>query len=221
MNLTIKTLDPAAMRKPFAGDWSWISPDELLVTVPDYGRQETSALILALREVVEAFLCRRDGVTTREGKEASKTYRQRQIATAIERELTIALSVKWEEHNKWVINIGRELERLDNHNELNKSALLRHGSRYWAELHLYALRVDSQVLPARDLRYWLDFWVAGIPFEGCPCEKHLKDYMEQTPPDFGNLFEWTVLLHNSVNQRIGKPTFATASAKLFWENKQF
>jgi hypothetical protein len=141
--------------------------------------------------------------------------------TAIERELAIALSVKWEEHNKWVISVGRELGRIDHQNELNKSALLRHGSRYWAELHLYALRVDSQVLPARDLRYWLDFWIAGLPFDGCPCEQHLFEYISENPPSYADFFAWGVNLHNAVNERIGKPVIAVEDARKLWQTRTF
>jgi len=236
MRIEIKTVDPSAMRYPTAGDWEWLPDGALMLKVPEYGGRDVSVLLVALHEMVEAFLCKRDGITDEQvtkfdtdnpkleepGDDPGAPYhRQHVIAMALEREAALATSTDWETHDKWVFDVGNEVERIEQRGELQKSRILMEGARHWAELHLYGLRIDRQVAPVADIRYWLDFWIAGLPFDGCPCEAHLKQWVSENPPDYGHLFEWGVSLHNAVNERIGKPIIDVAGARKLWETRTF
>jgi hypothetical protein len=234
MKIEIKSIDPASMRYPTAGDWEWLPDGSLLVTVPNYGGQELSGLLVAIHEIVEAVLCRRDGITDEEvtrfdtenptieepGDEPAAPYhKQHVIAMAIERDAAIAWGIDWDKHNQWVTDAGNEVERLEKAGELGKSRILREGSRFWAELHLYGLRADDACIPFGDMRYWLDAWLSSLPFDGCPCEAHLKEWMANNPPTFGEFFAWGVRLHNAVNERIFKPQISVENARTLWCKK--
>jgi hypothetical protein len=236
MRIEIKTVDPSAMRYPTAGDWEWLPDGALMLKVPEYGGNDVSVLLVAIHEMVEAYLCKRDGISDEEvtkfdtdnpkleepGDDPRAPYhRQHMVSMALEREAAIATSTDWATHDKWVFDVGNEVERIEQRGDLRKSRILLEGARHWAELHLYTLRVDSQVVPANDLRYWLDFWISGLPFDGCPCEHHLREYISQNPPDYGNFFAWGVGLHNAVNDRIGKPTITVEDARKLWQTRTF
>jgi hypothetical protein len=224
------------MRYPTAGDWEWLPDGALMLKVPEYGGRDVSVLLVAIHEMIEAYLCKRDGVTdeqvTRFDVENPKLdepgddprapyHRQHVVAMALEREAAIATSTDWATHDKWVMDAGNEVERIEQRGELQKSKILMHGARYWSELHLYSLRADETCLPFGDLRYWLDAWIAALPFDGCPCEAHLKEYVALNPPDFGSFFAWGVHLHNAVNERIGKKVIGVADARKLWETRTF
>jgi hypothetical protein len=236
MRIEIKTVPPAAMRYPTAGDWEWLPDGALKLTVPDYGTSDESALLVAIHEMVEAFLCKRDGVTDEEvtrfdtenpkleepGDDPLAPYhKQHTVAMAIERDGAIGFGVDWHKHNQWVTNAGNEVERLWYAKELQQSRILMQGPRYWAELHLYAMRVDDQAIPLQDVRYWLDDWMRSLPFDGCPCEKHLKEWVSENPPTYIEFFHWTVNLHNAVNERLFKPTLSVADSRKLWESRLF
>lgn len=236
MRIEIKTVDPSAMRYPTAGDWEWLPDGALMLKVPEYGGNDVSVLLVAIHEMIEAYLCKRDGVTDEEvtafdignpkleepGDDPRAPYHhQHMISMALEREAAIATSTDWDTHNKWVFDVGNEVERIEQRGDLRKSRILLEGARHWAELHLYSLRIDSQVVPASDIRYWLDFWIAALPFDGCPCEQHLKEYISDNPPCFADFFAWGVRLHNAVNDRIGKPTIEVEEARKLWQTRTF
>ena len=51
------------------------------------------------------------------------------------------------------------------------------------------------------------------------CEKciiHYKKFMIDNPPDFTDLFGWTVKLHNSVNEMRGESTFTREESLNYW-----
>lgn len=236
MRIEIKTVDPSAMRYPTAGDWEWLADGALMLKVPEYGGRDVSVLLVGIHEMVEAFLCKRDGITDEQvtafdtdnpkleepGDDPAAPYhRQHVVAMALEREAAIATSTDWETHDKWVFDVGNEVERIEQRGELQKSRILMQGARYWAELHLYSLRADATCIPFGDMRYWLEAWVASLPFDGCPCEAHLKEWMALNPVDFGEFFAWGVCLHNAVNDRIGKSSIDVAGARKLWETRTF
>ena len=73
----------------------------------------------------------------------------------------------------------------------------------WKELHCRALAY----LPMDGEKKWFDSFVKSLP---CPdCQSHFELIVKQNPPDFTSrpaFFEWTVLIHNKVNQALGKNT---------------
>jgi hypothetical protein len=234
MRVEIKTVDPAAMRYPTAGDWEWLPDGGLMLKIPEYGGRDVSVLLVAIHEMIEAYLCKRDGVTDEEvtkfdtdnplleepGDDPRAPYhKQHMVAMALEREAAIATSTDWATHDKWVFDVGNEVERIEKRGELGRSRILRDGARYWAELHLFGIRAHK--VPAMDVRYWVDSWLHALPFDGCPCEKHLTEYMALNPVDTLNFFEWGVNLHNSVNERIGKPQISAEDARKLWETRTF
>ena len=101
MRVEIKTVDPAAMRYPTAGDWEWLPDGALLLKIPEYGGRDVSVLLVAIHEMIEAYLCKRDGITDEQvtkfdtdnpkleepGDDPAAPYhRQHVVAMALERE---------------------------------------------------------------------------------------------------------------------------------------
>lgn len=229
----MKIVEPAAMRYPTAGDWEWLPDGALKLTVPGYGTQEEGALLILLHELVEAYLCRRDGISDEAvtkfdvenplleepGDDPAAPYhRQHMIAMAIEKEAAIALSVDWDAHNEWVVRAGNEVERLDKLGELKQSGLLVLGPACWAELHLYALRTEGKGRYHND---WFAAWYSDIPFGNCPCKEHADKWLLENPIDNSDFFAWTIRMHNAVSERIGKNTLSVEDARRLWQNRIF
>ena len=233
MRVEIKTIDPALIRYPTAGDWQWLADGALQVTMPDYGGQDQSALLVALHELVEAWLCKRDGVTDQEvtkwdtdnpaleepGDDPRAPYHiQHQAAMLTEKTVAMAFGADWDAHNQWVINAGNEVERIFNRGDTRVSRIMVDGPRYWAELHMYALRHEGKL---RALHVWFLDWMADLPFDGCPCKEHLDAFLAASPPDYTRFFDWTIKLHNAVNERLGKPIIDPIGARQLWINRLY
>ena len=133
----------------------------------------------------------------------------------VEKIVCEAMQIPWEDHQRWVENAANEVDRNLATGRVTPKITLE-GSRFWAELHIFALRHEGQ-----DSTDWLADWAANIPFEGCPCEDHLYDFIEKNPPDWDNFFSWTVDLHNAVNARVGKLTIDHGQAKELWMTRSF
>jgi len=231
MNIIIKSIDPAAQRYVTTGDWIWLPDGTLQVFVPDYGN-DNSAMLVALHEVVEAWLCRHDGIDEKVVSdwdiahpdaeepaevEGSPYMDQHSIATQVELKMCAGLGMDWNNHNRWVQNAGDEVER-----QLTSGVpiarITKEGSRYWAELHLFAMRVSGENYCHE---FWLHEWIKSLPFDGCPCEEHLKEFMRNNPPDWSDFFGWSVRLHNAVNDRIGRPVIEVDAARELWSSRSF
>jgi hypothetical protein len=52
----------------------------------------------------------------------------------------------------------------------------------------------------------------------CPaCAMHFRDLLETFPfENASDKFEWSVLLHNKVNERLGKPVMSVGKAREVW-----
>jgi hypothetical protein len=230
MKIELKSVDPNVIRYSTCGDWEWLPGDHLKVTVPDYGSQEDSAFLVALHEMVEAWLCKKAGILESDvskwdidhpeleepgDHEDAPYHEQHKVATEIEKMVAAAMKKNWDGHNKWVGNAADEVDRT--HNDIPKTPqILAKGARFWAELHLYGLRHTG-----KNSSGWFNDWVSAIPFDDCPCKKHLKEYLEENPPEWNRFFDWGVELHNAVNFRIGRPTVDIENAKELWENRLF
>jgi hypothetical protein len=78
---------------------------------------------------------------------------------------------------------------------------------HWAELH-----TKTDATPE-----WLEDWIARIP-SGCGCGESFDSILLRVPPRFGeDWFEWTVQIHNAVNQKLGKPEMTINEAKARWQ----
>lgn len=233
MRIEIKTVDPSAMRYPTAGDWEWLPDGALMLTVPEYGGNDVSVLLVAIHEMIEAYLCKRDGITDEmvtkfdtdnplleePGDDLAAPYhKQHVIAMAIEKDCATATRTDWKAHDNWVFDVGNEVERIEKRGELRKSRILLEGARHWAELHLFALRGDKK---RRHIANWFLDWYGDLPFDGCPCKEHADLWINKNPPDFLNFFSWSVRFHNAVNERIGKPQIEIEAARKLWQTRTF
>jgi len=226
--ITLKNIDPVAMRYATTGDWEWLPNSHLKCSVADYGNED-GAFLVNLHELVEAWLCNKAGIREDEVSKFDVTncdlkepgdspeapyYHQHLAATQIERIACQAAGIDWEEHNNWVQRAGDEVERKQGD---EVPAILLNGPRFWAELHLLGLRHRS----GKNMTGWLNDWRDSIPFNGCPCKEHLDEWMSENPPDWNRFFEWGIDLHNAVNMRIGKPTMDVENAKELWMQRHF
>ncbi len=84
----------------------------------------------------------------------------------------------------------------------------------WNELHLRALEYKGN-----DTIFINNFGKKIPRFTtGCKCKEHWVKWVKANPPTFGpKYFDWTVRIHNSVNQKLGKPTYTTSEAKAFYQ----
>lgn len=75
----------------------------------------------------------------------------------------------------------------------------------WRQLHSYHTLVKQwNVLEAM---IWLERWEECLP-PNCPCREHWKEAKLAVPPDFSspeNFYQWTIQIHNYVNEQLGKP----------------
>jgi len=85
------------------------------------------------------------------------------------------------------------------------------GPRLWGVLHTLCL--TGTITPE-----FVQEFAHIIP---CPsCAMHFRDLLEAFP--FENAldkFEWSVLVHNQVNERIGKPTISVQKARDVWSRR--
>ena len=228
MRIEIKAIDPVSIRYETCGDWRWLPDGALQVLVPNYGNNTRSELLVALHELVEAWLCREakiseESVTAFDianldleepGDSTEAPYHEQHVvATEIEKEMALALRRDWDDHEDWVTKSAAEVSR---NIDTPEPEIMKHGPRFWAELHLFALRHRGK--PAQG---WLDLWIDAIPFDGCPCKDHLRDFLRKNPPDWSNFFEWSVNLHNAVNARTGKLTIPVEKARELWTLRIF
>ena len=124
MQITIETIPHENQRYPTVGDWLFVEPNHLRIRVSELGDWRKEAAVI-VHELVEAILCRNDGVSEEEVDEfdmgrlawlkerginpslagepgdhgAAPYHRQHCIATAVERMLIAALGVPWAEYD--------------------------------------------------------------------------------------------------------------------------
>ena len=235
MRIEIKSIDPAAIRYSTCGDWQWLPDGSMKVSVPDYANRNSEFLV-ALHEMVEAWLCRKDHITEAEvsswdmnnpeleepGDSKNAPYHhQHMVAMNVERIVCEAMKIPWEDHQRWVENAANEVDRNLATGRATPKITLE-GSRFWAELHIFALRAENLHSTNNfENESWLNEWAAANPFEKCPCEEHMYDFIEKNPPDWEEFFEWTVDFHNAVNARIGKLTMDHGLARELWTTRSF
>ena len=230
MKIEIKSVDPFAIRYSTCGDWRFLPDGTLQVFVPEYGGQDDSAFLVALHEMVEAWACKKAGITEEEvsawdianpeleepGDNKNAPYRREHaLAMRIEMEVCKHLGIDWERHQRWVENSANEVDRAHATKPSDQITPLN-ISRYWAELHLFALRHKGT-----DDTIWFEQWASALNFGDCPCAEHFRKYVSENPPVWQDLFAWSVHLHNDVNERIGKPTISVENAHSVWSKRTF
>jgi len=124
MKITIETIPHAALRYPTVGDWSLHGNGDIQIRVSEMGDWRKEAAV-AVHELVEALLCRNDGVSQSAvnafdvGYESVRPpmgipgwdmpepgdaptapyHRQHCFATAVERMLIAAMGLSWAEYD--------------------------------------------------------------------------------------------------------------------------
>lgn len=115
--ITITQIDDAEFRYDTLGDWEYDDgPDGLVarISVPTFGRESNyAAWLIAVHELVELFLCTRQGVTQQAADEFHAAhpdsdeygdeadcpyYEQHQVADAVEKLLCSAIGVGWKDY---------------------------------------------------------------------------------------------------------------------------
>lgn len=90
----------------------------------------------------------------------------------------------------------------------------KYYSHLWAVIHLSGLNFNKN--SDSEIEY-TNFYSSICNILGCDkCIIHYKQFMIDTPPDFDDLFGWTVKLHNSVNDMRGDPTFTREESLKYW-----
>ena len=130
MEIKIRSTPQSEIRSKQSGDW-WYSDNSIRVNVLDSMPPE-SQLAVAVHELVEAYLCRTNGITDQvvcafddqyekerdEGKHGpaeepgddprSPYLNEHRAATRVERAVCQALEVSWTEHEENIMNSAHE-----------------------------------------------------------------------------------------------------------------
>ena len=113
------------LRYPTTGDWQFNEDGHLHVTVAVHEKNDRSAFLVALHEMVEAFLCKEAGIEEEAvsafdiahldlpepGEHPDAPYReQHAVATEVEKIVARALGRDWDDHEDWVAAAGDAVE---------------------------------------------------------------------------------------------------------------
>jgi hypothetical protein len=125
MKITLRTQAPECLRYPTCGDWLFNKDGHLHVTVAEHEKNDRSAFLVALHEMVEAYLCKEAGI---EEEAVSKWdidnpaleepgdhpdapyHKEHMVATQVEKIVAEALGHDWNDHNDWVQAAGDAVE---------------------------------------------------------------------------------------------------------------
>ena len=89
------------------------------------------------------------------------------------------------------------------------SQLSKDGPKHWRELH-----TQRNLTPE-----WFADWLSRIPNYGCSCRSEFKTILERIPVRYDDFFEWSVEVHNAVNEKLGKPIFELSEAMKRYERE--
>jgi hypothetical protein len=126
MRIILESIPPKEIRYSTCGDWRFEDDGTLVVNVPLFENNDDSAFLVALHELVEAWLCRRDGVTEEEVSAWDKNnpaleepgdsknapyHRQHSYAMLIEKTLCKLMRKNWAQHQRWVEDSANAVDR--------------------------------------------------------------------------------------------------------------
>ncbi len=104
---------------------------------------------------------------------------------------------------------------MDKNNLKICSSMKKDGPGIWFSMHIMAL-FAKDIITAKAAVYILYKIIERI--RGKDCRKQAKEYIIRYPPDFKNLFKWTVTFHNSVNKRLDKKIYTIREAEKLYYN---
>ena len=98
------------------------------------------------------------------------------------------------------------------------------GTHLWIGLHYIALGYPATPSISDKMNYKYFFENLDKVLPCGKCADHYKANVKNTPIDNymdspGKLFEWTVIMHNAVNQILGKPTITLEEASAIYTLK--
>jgi hypothetical protein len=99
-----------------------------------------------------------------------------------------------------------------------REALEVAGRRLWAELHRWAIAFRGG---PQEAARWLQEFAGKVPQAGCGCRAEWDADIDRNPPPQDHpeeLFEWTVVVHNVVNLKLGKPQVSLQEARDLWSS---
>jgi hypothetical protein len=103
----------------------------------------------------------------------------------------------------------------------NVQTVIPWGHEYWKFIHIMALQVDKGIckFTERNVSWLLNTVDDMIPCN--MCKGSIKKFMTQTPfypyYESGNLFDWTMLLHNDINNKRGVDIVDSTDLYKKWE----
>lgn len=90
-----------------------------------------------------------------------------------------------------------------------------YGPHYWGTLHIAGLYGES----LEDFKALAKSYATLLPCK--KCLRHYRTVLAEYPVDSVTLpFEWSVVVHNAVNKRLGKPVMTVDQARAFWSTPQ-
>jgi hypothetical protein len=99
-----------------------------------------------------------------------------------------------------------------------REALEVAGRRLWEELHRWALTFGGG---PQEAARWLQEFAGRVPQAGCGCRTRWDTDIARYPPPLDRpeeLFEWTVVVHNLVNLKLGKSQVSLQEARDLWSS---
>lgn len=96
------------------------------------------------------------------------------------------------------------------------------GPHVWAAIHLICLGAPEQLSSSQQQAYRTFFEGLAYVLPCASCSKHLLQNLEKVPISQSlsgreELFAWSVRLHNTVNEMLGKQTMSLEDAKERWQ----
>jgi len=97
------------------------------------------------------------------------------------------------------------------------------GPSTWHTIHLLCYTAPEILSPTEQLRYITFFKALPFVLPCATCSEHLQAHYKDHPIENyigsqASLFEWSVHIHNTVNQMLGKPLVSLETAKTIWAN---
>jgi len=93
------------------------------------------------------------------------------------------------------------------------------GPYFWGALHMACLSCRA---PDK-LKNFVENYPSILPCKNCG--DHFQEVLDKYHvPETNNkdeLFDWSVFIHNKVNEKLGKPTISTTDARNIWLNSPF
>lgn len=85
----------------------------------------------------------------------------------------------------------------------------------WGTMHILGREADIEESLLPILKTLVSVYANRL--KGQDCREHFQSCVKKHPILPGRAFEWTVLRHNEVSQRIGKPTLTLEDAYDIWD----